>query len=106
EVLARYSSIVVIVHRNSEFIGTFILVVFATGSIVVNSINGILGIPFIAFAPFVGVAIGVYLFGKISMAHFNPAVTLGYLITKHITKIQIAYYFVAEIAGALIASLL
>jgi hypothetical protein len=28
--------------------------------------NGVLGIPFIAFAPFVGVAIGVYLFGKIS----------------------------------------
>jgi uncharacterized protein YneF (UPF0154 family) len=26
--------------------------------------NGVLGIPFIAFAPFVGVAIGVYLFGK------------------------------------------
>ena len=44
-------------------------------------------------APFVGIAIGVYLFGKISMAHFNPAVTLGYLITKHITKIQLAYYF-------------
>jgi len=67
--------------------------------------NGILGIPFIAFAPFVGVAIGVYLFGKISMAHFNPAVTLGYLITKHITKIQLAYYFVAEIIGALLGSL-
>ena len=44
--------------------------------------DGILGIPFIALAPFVGVAIGVYLFGKISMAHFNPAVTLGDLIYK------------------------
>ena len=66
--------------------------------------NGILGIPFIAVAPFVGVAIGVYLFGKISMAHFNPAVTVGYLITKHITMIQLAYYFDAEIIGALIAS--
>src|SRR5947199_9428578 len=39
------------------------------------------------------------------MAHFNPAVTLGYLITKHITKIQLAYYFVAEIVGALIGRL-
>ena len=67
--------------------------------------NGILGIPFIAVAPFVGVAIGVYLFGKISMAHFNPAVTVGYLITKHITKIQLTYYFVAEIIGALLGSL-
>ena len=90
----------------SEIIGTFIVVVFATAAIVIDAkMNGILGIPFIALAPFVGVAIGVYLFGKISMAHFNPAVTLGYLITKHITKIQLAYYFVAEIIGALLGSL-
>jgi aquaporin Z len=46
--------------------------------------HGILGVPFIACAPFVGVAAGVYLFGKISMAQFNPAVTLGFLITRHI----------------------
>ena len=90
----------------SEIIGTFIVVVFATAAIVIDAkMNGILGIPFIALAPFVGVAIGVYLFGKISMAHFNPAVTVGYLITKHITKIQLAYYFVAEIIGALLGSL-
>jgi aquaporin Z len=67
--------------------------------------NGVLGIPFIAFAPFVGIAIGVYLFGKISMAHFNPAVTVAFLITKHITKVQLLYYISAEILGALLASL-
>jgi aquaporin Z len=90
----------------AEIIGTFIVVVLATGSVVIDAkTNGILGIPFIAFAPFVGVAIGVYLFGKISMAHFNPAVTVGFLITKHITKIQLLYYLTAEIIGALLASL-
>jgi glycerol uptake facilitator-like aquaporin len=90
----------------AEVIGTFIVVVFATGSVVVDSkLNGVLGIPFIAFAPFVGIAIGVYIFGKISMAHFNPAVTIGFLITKHITKIQLAYYLCAEIIGALLGSL-
>ena len=90
----------------AEVIGTFILVVLATGSVVLDArMNGVLGIPFIAFAPFVGVAIGVYLFGKISMAHFNPAVTVGFLITKHITKIQLTYYFAAEIIGALLGSL-
>ncbi len=89
-----------------EIIGTFIVVVLATGSVVIDAkLNGILGIPFIAFAPFIGVAVGVYLFGKISMAHFNPAVTLGFLITKHITRIQLFYYFSAEIIGALLASL-
>jgi glycerol uptake facilitator-like aquaporin len=68
-------------------------------------LNGKLGIPFIAFAPFIGIAMGVYLFGKISMAHFNPAVTVGFLITKHITKVQLFYYFTAEILGALLGSL-
>jgi aquaporin Z len=90
----------------AEVIGTFIVVVFATGSVVIDSkLNGVLGIPFIAFAPFVGIAIGVYIFGKISMAHFNPAVTIGFLITKHITKIQLVYYLCAEIIGALLGSL-
>ena len=56
----------------AEIIGTFIVVVFATGSVVIDArLGGTLGIPFIAFAPFVGVAIGVYLFGRISMAQFN-----------------------------------
>ena len=61
---------------------------------------------FIAIAPFVGVAIGVYLFGKISMALFNPAVTVGYLITKHLRRELFFYYLSAEIIGALLGSLL
>ena len=90
----------------AEVIGTFIVVLLATGSVVLDAkTNGILGIPFIAFAPFIGVAIGVYLFGKVSMAHFNPAVTVGFLITKHINRTQLIYYLSAEIIGALLASL-
>jgi aquaporin Z len=89
----------------AEVIGTFIVVVFATGSVVIDAkLGGVLGVPFIAFAPFVGVAIGVYLFGKISMAHFNPAVTIGYFITKHITFRQLLNYFAAEVIGALLGS--
>ena len=90
----------------AEVIGTFIVVALAAGSVVIDAkTNGVLGIPFIAFAPFIGVAIAVYLFGKISMAHFNPAVTVGFLITKHITKLQLLYYVTAEIIGALLAGL-
>jgi glycerol uptake facilitator-like aquaporin len=90
----------------AEIIGTFIVVVFATGAVVLDSkMHGVLGISFIAFAPFVGIAIAVYMFGKISMAHFNPAVTIGFLITKHITKIQLVYYLCAEIIGAFLGSL-
>ena len=90
----------------AEVIGTFVVVVFATGSVVLDAkLGGTLGIPFIAFAPFVGVAICVYLFGKISMAHFNPAVTIGFLITQHLRKNQLLYYLGAEVIGALFGSL-
>jgi aquaporin Z len=90
----------------AEVIGTFIVVVLATGSVVIDAkFGGKLGLPFIAIAPFVGVAIGVYLFGKISMAHFNPSISLGFLISGHITKLQLLQYFGAEITGALLASL-
>ena len=90
----------------SELIGTFIVVVLATGAVVIDAkLNGILGFPFIAFAPIVGVIIGVYLFGKVSMAHFNPAVSVGFLITKHITRNLIGLYILAEILGAFLASL-
>ena len=89
-----------------EVIGTFIVVVLATGSVVIDAkFGGRLGVQFIAFAPFVGVAVGVYLFGKVSMAHFNPAVTLGFLITGHVTKFQLLQYFAAQVTGALLASL-
>ncbi|MDO8640312.1 MAG: aquaporin [Nitrosarchaeum sp.] len=89
-----------------ELIGTFILVVFATGSIVYDvQTGGTLGIAFAAVAPFIALIIGIYSFGKISLAHFNPAVTIGFYITGHISKIQIAYYFAAEIIGALFGSL-
>ena len=90
----------------AELVGTFIVVTFATGSVVIDAkLGGILGVPFIAFGPFVGVAISVYLFGKVSMAHFNPAVTIGYLITGHLRKNLLAWYLGAEIIGALLASL-
>jgi aquaporin Z len=90
----------------AEVVGTFMVVVLATGSVVIDAkMGGKLGLPFIAFAPFIGVAIGVYFLGKISMAHFNPAVSLGFLISGHITKLRLLQYWVAEITGALLASL-
>ena len=89
-----------------ELIGTFILVIFATGSIVYDvQLGGPYGVWFAAITPFIALIIGVYSFGKISLAHFNPAVTIGYYITGHITKIQIVWYFAAEIIGAILGSL-
>lgn len=89
-----------------ELVGTFILVVFATGSIVYDvKIGSVYGIWFAAVAPFFALIIGVYSFGKISLAHFNPAVTIGYYVTGHISKVQIIWYITAEIIGAILGSL-
>ena len=90
-----------------ELVGTFILVIFATGSIVYDDkvFDGQLGVSFAALAPFIALLVGIYSFGKVSLAHFNPAVTIGYYVTGHITKIQILYYIAAEIIGAILASL-
>jgi aquaporin Z len=70
-------------------------------------LNGALGLPFIAIAPAIAVAIGVYLFGKISMAHFNPAVTVAFLITKHLERKKglLLIYLLAEIIGGILASI-
>ncbi len=89
----------------AELIGTFVVVVLATGSVVLDAkYVGTFGLWFVALCPAVAVALMVYAFGKISMAHFNPAVTVGYLITKHMQKNLLPVYFVAEIIGALLAS--
>ena len=91
----------------AELIGSFTVIVFATGSVVVDAkLYGALGLPFIAISPVIAVAIGVYLFGKISMAHFNPVVTVGFLITKYLRKKGLLLiYLLAEILGALLASI-
>ncbi|MGQ0794644.1 MAG: MIP/aquaporin family protein [Nitrosopumilaceae archaeon] len=90
----------------AEVVGTFVIVVLATGSVVLDAkFQGSLGLPFIAFAPFVGVSLMVYAFGKISMAHFNPAVTIGFLITKHIPRNLLPVYLIAQVVGALLGSL-
>ena len=89
----------------AELIGTFVIVVFATGSVVLDAkYAGTFGLWFVALAPAVAVALMVYAFGKVSMAHFNPAVTLGFLITRHLPKNLLPLYLGAEIIGALLAS--
>jgi aquaporin Z len=90
----------------AELIGTFTVIVFATGSVVLDAkLNGALGLPFIAIAPAVAVAIGIYLFGKTSMAHFNPAVTVAFLITKHLERKKGLIYLLAEVIGGILASI-
>jgi aquaporin Z len=85
----------------AECAGTFGLIVFATGSIVYNEmLGGVLGIGFISVVHFVGLSVMIFLFGRYSMAHFNPAVTIAFFIAKYITLKQIIVYVVAQTIGA------
>jgi len=90
----------------AELLGTFGLVVGATGSIVYDGmLGGIYGIGFSAAGHFVALAIVVYAFGKYSMAHFNPAVTIAFFITKHVKGKQLPLYFTAQTIGAFLGSI-
>ncbi len=89
----------------AELIGTFGLVVAATGSMVYDvMLGGIYGHHFVVAIHFIGLSIVVYAFGKYSMAHFNPAVTVAFFITKHVKGRQLPYYFVAQAVGAFLGS--
>ena len=104
----------------AELLGTFFLVFFGTGSAVVtllvsDSIDplnvgiGILGGlgDWIAIALVFGltVMICIYVFGKISGAHLNPAVTIGLFVTKNIALVDSIYYIVAQVIGACLGSI-
>lgn len=90
----------------AEIAGTFGLLVAATGSIVYNSkFEDAFGIGFISAIHFVGLGIMIFLFGRYSMAHFNPAVTIAYFIAKYINVKQIPIYLSAQAIGAFLGSL-
>mgnify|MGYP003624022740 CR=1 FL=1 len=86
--------------------GTFAIVVLASGSVVLDAkYPGMFGLWFVALCPAVAVALMVSMFSKVSMAHFNPAVTIGFLITKHTPRNLLALYLLAESIGAFSGSL-
>ena len=90
----------------AELAGTFGLVVAATGSIVYDAMMGnTLGIGFISAIHFIGLGAMIFLFGRYSMAHFNPAVTVAYFVAKYISAKQIPVYVIAQAIGAFLGSL-
>lgn len=90
----------------AEIIGTFVLVACATGSVVINAQSGgKIGIWFEALLPFIAISTMAALFAKVSMAHFNPAVTIAFMITRHMPAKLLPLYFAAEFIGAFLASM-
>lgn len=90
----------------AELIGTFILVF--GGSLAILSMQGadspakIIGIG-LGFG--LALLAGIWIFGHLSGAHFNPAVTLAFLADKRMTLSDAIGYWIAQLAGALVASL-
>jgi aquaporin TIP len=90
----------------AEFIGTFTLIFIGAGAII--AAHGIEDPSLIGIALAHGLAIGVMVaaYARVSGAHFNPAVTLGFLLTRRIKPALAIVYWVAQLAGAAVAALL
>src|SRR5215510_655281 len=90
----------------AEFIGTFYLCFAGISAILcttpaVGANFGLLGI---AFAHGLALSIAVSAFGGLSGAHFNPAVTAGFLVTGRIAPGLAAAYVVSQLLGATTAA--
>jgi aquaporin Z len=82
-----------------EFIGTFTLVFI--GVIAVASNQGVL---VAALAHGFCVIHAAYVYGHISGAHINPAVTAGLLVGGQIEPVKAVFYWIAQFAGGIVAA--
>ena len=87
----------------AEFIGTFVLVLFACGTATVVGCDG--AEPNSAYA-LTALAFGLvivamaYSIGNVSGCHINPAVSLGVLLTGGMSVSEFFIYIIAQFAGA------
>ena len=90
----------------AEAIGTFILV--GMGSLAIVSAAG-QQLPSVLVVPFgfgLGLLAAMTIFGHVSGGHFNPAVTLGALFDGRIDVLGAIGYWIAQLVGAIVASLM
>ncbi len=79
----------------AEFLGTAFLTL-----VVLGVQRSTLGLPyFIALAAGLTVAFGVYAFGGVSGAQFNPALTLGLLVARRIKVTAAVLYVAVQLLG-------
>ncbi|OZF33274.1 aquaporin [Rhodococcus sp. 14-2496-1d] len=97
-------------HMAAEFAGTMILILFGAGvvaQVVSGGESGSLGDhDSIAWAWGLGVMFGIYVAGRITGAHLNPAVTITFALFRGFSWKMVAPYILAQTAGAFVAALL
>jgi aquaporin Z len=91
----------------AEFMGTLILVGLGTmGILAVGGANGAAEIIAIGLAFGLALLAGIWVVGHVSGAHFNPAVTLAMLLDGRMRLSDAIGYWVGQMAGATVGSLI
>jgi MIP family channel proteins len=90
----------------AEFIGTFTLIFIGAGSICADHFlhdGGQGGIGLLGIALAYGLAMGIMVtaLGHISGGHFNPAITIGFWVTKKMGTLESLAYWVAQLLGGI-----
>lgn len=88
----------------AECIGTFVLVLFGTGTAVIG--GGVEGIGILGIAMAFGLSIVAmaYSIGTISGCHVNPAVSIAMFVNKRMSAMELACYLLAQILGGLLGT--
>ena len=89
----------------SELLGTFALVFFGCGSMILSEINpSAISVDSIPIIFGLIVAAMIYALGHVSGAHFNPAVSIAFYQNKNINLKELCWYIPSQIIGAVLAS--
>lgn len=89
----------------AECIGTYALVTAGCGAIIVNTQTQALTHIGVAMTFGLVIMVMIAATGHISGAHFNPAVTFAFALTRHFPWREVAAYIVGQLLGALAAAL-
>ena len=91
-------------HFVAEFVGTFALV-FVGGAAIIAARATRMESGLIAVALAHGIILAVLVSATMRISgHFNPAVTVGFLVTRRIEPIMAGIYLAAQIIGAILAA--
>lgn len=91
----------------AEFIGTFVLVLFACGTAAVVGCSSENGTGYLLTALAFGLVIVAmaYSIGNVSGCHINPAVSIAMLVSKKMSVQDFIGYVIAQFAGATVGAL-